>query len=161
MGKLKKVCLLFLSILCFFLTAAAQPQLSETDSLSTKRFAIDISVGRGNITGILITKDENKIIPGTIINEFGVSAVSFIYDKNKNKLKLQEVMSMLNKWYIKRVLQKDLRYILQNIYGLPITENNNYLVDEDDGQITIINKKRKIIYTFHQIYQIHEDDTEE
>lgn len=149
MALLQKITLLFLSIFCSFAASAAE--VPEVESLPTQKCAFDITMERGHITGILITRCSGDTIVGTMINEFGVSALSFIYDTKRNKIKLQDVMAMLNKWYIKRVLKKDLSYAIHIIYDIEYKPDKNYIVTHTPHETSITNKKRKITYTFRSI----------
>ena len=142
-----RVSLLFLSFFCAILTCA-QERVSEDDNLPTKRYAYELSMERRHIIGIMITKDEGNNIVGTLVNEFGVSALSFVYDKKKNKMKLQDVMSMLNKWYIKRTLKNDLTYCIQILFDLPHKKKKGYEVTSSILELSIVNNKRKLTYNF-------------
>lgn len=68
---------------------------------------------RGNfISGIcMMVLDEDKI-KCSIINEFGVSIIDFTYNTEKDKVKLHYVFKTLNKWYLRRVLRRDLKRII-------------------------------------------------
>lgn len=145
-----RVSLLFLSLLCAILTCSAQ-QESEDNYLLTHRYAYEISMEKGHITGIMITKEDDESIVGTLVNEFGVSALSFIYDRKKQKMKLQDVMGMLDKWYIKKVLKADLTYCLHVLYGTPYTKKHNYILSQITTGVSIINPKRKLTYSFNPL----------
>ena len=94
-----------------------------------------------------------------MINEFGITALSFIYDKHSQKIKLENVIGFMNKWYIKRVLKGDIKYCLHILYDVPAKENKNYIVSKADNGISIINSKRKITYSFSPIQE--QNETEE
>lgn len=151
MFRLKRVSLLFLSVLCSIFVCIANEPMSEVDTLSTNRSIFEIEMEKGHISGILITKDYNDRIVGTMINEFGVSALSFIYDKNKDTIKLQDVMSMLNKWYIKRVLKSDLNYCIHVLYDIPYKSSKVHIISKKNDKTTVTNTKRKIAYSFQPI----------
>lgn len=147
----KRVTLLFLSALCSIFYCIAQDIKSEADSLQTYRCAFEIEMEKGHTSGIMITKENNNSIIGSMINEFGVSALSFSYDKRKNKLQLQDVVSFLNKWYIKRVLKTDLTFCLHVLYDMPYKKNHNYELLMNEEVTAITNIKHHITYIFHPI----------
>lgn len=108
---------------------------------------------KGHLSGILITKDDDERITGTMINEFGITALSFIYEKKSQKIKLEDVIGFLDKWYIKRVLKGDIRHCLHILYHIPAKENRNYSVSQNDSTVVVTNTKRKISYVFSPIAQ--------
>lgn len=156
-----RVSLLFLSLFCAISICTAQESISEDNYLLTRRYAYELSMDKGHITGIMITKDEGNNIVGTLVNEFGVSALSFVYDKKKNKMKLQDVMSMLNKWYIKRTLKNDLTYCIQILFDLPHKNNTGYDVSSSLSELSVANNKRKLIYNFKPLSLEIENDSEQ
>ncbi len=154
-----RICLLFLSIFLSFVSINARDGISEVETPLTERCMFDISMEKGHLSGIMITKDRDDAIVGTMINEFGITALSFIYDKHSQKIKLENVIGFMNKWYIKRVLKGDIKYCLHILYDMPVKENNNYVVSKTDNGISIINSKRKITYSFSPIQE--QNETEE
>lgn len=68
---------------------------------------------KGYLSGVCMLLNSDGKIKGSFFNEFGVSAMDFTYDSRKQKTKLHNVISMLNKWYIRRVLKKDLSALMQ------------------------------------------------
>jgi hypothetical protein len=92
-----------------------------------------IEFEKGYLSGICILGKENNIIKSSIINEFGVSIMDFTYDIKKDKVKLMYVMNTLNKWYIKRVLKKDLKEVMHLMHN---------------GENEYRNNKRKLYYQF-------------
>ena len=123
---------LFISLLlALYVQAVAQSLLPAEGG--TERYAISIEMPRGYISGISIMKNDGERMICSVFNEFGVSAMDFTYDLNRKKVKLLSVMSMLDKWYIRRVLRKDLRALLDHM---------------SRGETMYENKKRHIVYRF-------------
>lgn len=146
-----RVTLLFLSVFCAIWPCKAVDADSEADTLLTHRHAFEITMPKGRITGILITKEDSISIAGTMLNEFGVTALSFVYDKHKEKMELQDVMGFLDKWYIRRVLKKDLSFCLHILYGTPFKKNHGYNLSSEAPDISVTNTKRNITYLFMPI----------
>ena len=68
------------------------------------------------LSGICIMAiDSNRMIKGAVINEFGVKAFNFIYNERKHKVRLIDIMPMLDKWYIRHILRRDLRKIIPQL----------------------------------------------
>lgn len=85
------------------------------------------------ISGICMLQHEGTIIKGCLFNEFGITALSFSYNLEKHKVKLHDVLPMLNKWYIRKVLKKDLRQVM-------------FILQK--GESTYRNQRRGITYNF-------------
>lgn len=143
--------LLFLNLFCFILYVAAQDVSGNVDSGMVVRRAISMDMDKGHISGILLTKRDGDVIVGTVVNEFGITALSFVYSKVTGKIQLENIVGFLDKWYIKRVLKNDIKYAICYLYHLPIKTAKSYTVSEYDEIITIANNKRKITYTFSPI----------
>ena len=79
-----------------------------------------------------------------LFNEFGVSVVSFSYLPAKKKIKLLSVLDKMDRWYIKRILKRDLLRLME--------------VMEASGS-SYFNSKYNIKYTFTPL--IYDDAIEE
>ena len=118
--------------------AVAQTVVFPNDSVNKVSYSIQIDFKGAYLSGVcILVKDEN-IIKSSIINEFGLSLMEFVYDLNKNKVKLGYVMKSLNKWYIKRTLKNDLKNVMRAM---------------TNGENEYINSKRKLKYRFSILSQ--------
>ena len=102
---------LFLSSLLFcpaYCQTDEEVLIEETQTVESPlcKRVVSIDTGKATISGILVTRETEKVIMGSIINEFGISALDFCYDKRKEKMKLTHVVSFLNKWYIESSKQR-------------------------------------------------------
>lgn len=142
--------LIFLSSIIALLgsNAMAQEADSAIELSQLKRYAFQIETKGGYVSGILLVSDSPDVLNGSMVNEFGVSAIDFSYSKPKDKIKLLNVVSFLNKWYIKRVLSNDIKFCLHELFDTPYTKIHSYIVEQDGESISILNNKRHIKYTF-------------
>lgn len=103
------------------------------------------------ITGICaISQEEGGNVVGTIVNEFGVKAFDFSF--NGKKAKLENVFPPLNKWYIKKVLRKDIAFLLSNINERKNKQEGKRTFSiNDEGEIVVANNKYHIKYTFYRL----------
>lgn len=86
--------------------------------------------GNGYISGVCILVNDGSLVKGCIFNEFGISAIDFTYQAEKRKVKLVNVIKMLNKWYIKKILRKDLVYVMENLSnGIMSYHDKRYNID--------------------------------
>lgn len=128
--------LLLISILLLSLaslTVQAQDSLivqqaSLSDSIGCKtRYATTIELSKGYLSGITIMVREADVYHGVLFNEFGITALEFTYQPQTKKVELIEVIAMLDKWYIRRVLKNDLQYVMENLMkGNPTYKDEKY-----------------------------------
>lgn len=76
------------------------------------RYAVYIELPRSYISGVCILLHDGTDVKGSIFNEFGISAMDFAYRLQKDKVKLLSVQKMLDKWYIRKRLKRDLRELV-------------------------------------------------
>ncbi|MCH3923871.1 MAG: hypothetical protein LKE30_03020 [Bacteroidales bacterium] len=122
------------------------------------QYNISIQTNKAEITGVLVLKDTNNTILGTVINEFGINAFDFIYQKDKQSLKLIDVISFIDKWYIKKVLRDDLEFMFSSNRK---EDKTREMTRQDDGTIVVKNKKYDIIYTLTPFIEQIEQEKDE
>ena len=117
------------------------------DSIGSKaRYAATIEMGKGYVSGVFVlaVDDDGKGYKGVLFNEFGITAMELTYGGPGTKVKLLHVIKMLDKWYIKRVLRKDMAQVIDNILnGVSTYRDEKYhitykfvkLDDCDDSQL--------------------------
>ena len=103
-------------------------QLPLQDSIDSKtRYATTIEISKGYLSGISVLVREADVYRGVLFNEFGITALEFTYDPQKKKIKLEQVIAMLDKWYIRRVLRNDLRCVMENLMrGISTYKDEKY-----------------------------------
>lgn len=153
--------LLFLVSLFTSLVIYAQETVNDTvpGSGQSDCYAFEISTPKAAVTGIMIVKDSDNVILGSMINEFGVSAIDFRYDRRRDKLKLLSVVGFLDKWYIKMTMKTDLRLCLHVLFDIPYKSEKNHEISISPDGYQVVNKKRKITYKFTRM-SLPKDDTE-
>ena len=131
------------AILSFcFLFAEAQSLPSNEGERA--RYSVHIDVKKAYISGICGMLFEDGKLKASVVNEFGLSAMDFEYDSQKDKVKIINIIKKLDHWYIKRVLKRDLRILLHNLkQGIYKHENAKY----------------EITYTFQPLQPITEEAT--
>lgn len=100
--------------------------LSSLQAFS-QRYSAYISMPSGYVSGMLVLLREDESVKGSLFNEFGITALDFTYDRRKDKVKLHSVVKMMDRWYIRRVLRRDLREVLKGLeQGDSIYEDKRY-----------------------------------
>ena len=112
-----------LSFLICFLVSFAVHALSLNEGATIfpqnegdrARYNVQIDFKKAYISGVCIMLMEDGQVKASVVNEFGVSALDFSYNPSKKKVKILSVMGKMNKWYIKKVLRKDLQKVMQQL----------------------------------------------
>lgn len=141
--------LLLISLLACSLLMQAQALKVSSDSIS--RYSIEISFREAVVTGVCLLRDNGCEIVGIAINEFGIKAVEFIFDKQKGKVKLLNTIKYLDRWYIKRVLRYDLAFLLRPISTK--RQQRKRIVYTEDGSIVLADTRYKITYKFKPLHE--------
>ena len=108
-------CLLFISLLLSVLTSRLYAQTTFPADGENIRFTAYIEMEKGYVSGICILHRDGDTVHGSLFNEFGITALDFTYRLERKKVKLHTVMPMMNKWYIRKVLKKDLRQLMTGL----------------------------------------------
>ena len=122
-----------------------------TDSAEIRQYDLLLEVGTQQLSGICMMKMKSPTeIIGTVINEFGLTAFDFEY--NGKKTKLSNLPPFLDKWYIRKVLQADMSFFFSHLLDHKnATKISRQITFSPDGEISLINFRFKIHYTFTPI----------
>lgn len=106
-------------------------QEAYVDSVGSKmKYAATIEMPKGYVSGICVLVTEDGVIKGSMFNEFGISSMDFVYRHGEKKVKFVNVIKMLDKWYIKRVLGRDMAHVVENLLsGISTYRNEKYKID--------------------------------
>ena len=139
--------LLFVNLLivCSFpaTTVSENPELMQDGKRND--FRIIITTPQAEITGICVVKNVNGEWRGTIMNEFGIKVFDFIC--TSKKCKLLNVISFIDKWYIKKVVASDIQFIME-------IDNPDYKIGAKSDRywvqdtLTVMYKKEKELKRF-------------
>ena len=107
-------CLAQIRVLMF--VAASMLVQNAAAQSETIQYGMVMTARGQEVTGVCVIEyGQDSCLVGSVVNEFGVKAFDFMYDKGKTKV--LNVIKPLNKWYICRVLRRDLKIILPEISG--------------------------------------------
>ena len=148
MKQLARVCLIFVSLTfltAHFSTVNAQVCFPSTQGEKAK-YSAYIDMPQGYVSGVCVLFNEGTVIRGSLFNEFGITALSFSYDIKKEKIKLYSVVKLMDKWYIRKIMKKDLSKLMRCLQR---------------GESVYQNEKYHITYSFSALNTEEEYDTEE
>lgn len=118
------------------------------------RYNILISFPKGkSLSGICIIRTDSAGGAMSIINEFGIKAFDATYQAAKDKVKLHNVISPLNKWYIRRTISKDMAYLFNPHKR---ESRRRKLKLKEDGSMILINNRSKTTYKLQPIKDVIE-----
>lgn len=105
------------------------------------------------LSGICVMKmiSDTEVI-GTVVNEFGLTAFDFEYKEGKTQL--SNLPPVLNKWYFRKILQKDLSFFFSNLpLKQDLKKRSRKITFSPDGEIILKNNRFFIKYTFTPIIE--------
>ena len=142
------------SISLFVLSLSGMAQALEVSDSCASKYSVNISVHGMTITGLCIVRDYGDEVIGSVVNEFGIKAFDIVFNKDKGKTKLQNVIKMMNKWYIKKVISADLSTLLCSKNSDKNMKRRTII--NENGMLLLNNTKYNINYKFIPI-----DDTQQ
>ena len=104
----KKFFINLLFVLCSSFNIFAQGQ-GRMD-----RYKVQIDIQDAYLSGVCIIRDVEGLLTGAVVNEFGVSAVTFRYNKTKDKVKILSLAAAMKRPGVKVLLKKDFRNIMRD-----------------------------------------------
>ena len=99
----------------------------------------EITLKEATLSGICTLKESSEKICGTMLNEFGITLFSFEYNRANKKVKLLNINNLLDKWYLRKTLRRDLKALLPELSNW---ENPIF------GDVEYTNQSRGIVYSF-------------
>lgn len=100
-----------LALLFLPLSQAGAQRLPEAEG-ERERCGIQIEFGRAYVSGVCVMLREEGLVKASVVNEFGVSFMDFSYSEADDRVRLLSVAGKLDKWYIRRMLRKDLLQLM-------------------------------------------------
>lgn len=125
-------------------------------ALPTGDYTLLMSVRGHELTGLcMLSADEGvgeDAVVGTVVNEFGVKAFDITFSGGKAKVK--NVIAMMNRWYIRCVLNRDWSFIIRHLAERqPVVEGKREMQVTPEGDIVVTNRRFRISYTLTPMKQ--------
>ena len=148
-----KRCLLLSSLLWMAVVGVAADYLLPLDG--RQEYSVAITARGAEITGVCIVKTYAEGIRGAIVNEFGIHALDFMVSADRRKVKLLNVIPMMDRWYVRRVVKKDLRTLF-NATADGEQAGGRTVTVEPDGTVTLTNTRYKLKYSLKKLHEATE-----
>lgn len=146
-----KTFLLSISILFCTFQGMAQNRFYPSEEGERRDYSTIISFHNSTISGICIVSRNGNNVIGSIVNEFGIKMVDFIYDIRHNKVQCRNIMGMMDRWYIRKTLKSDLLFLLSHTDEDATAETENQILTISDGIWSLVNTDPGINYIFSPI----------
>jgi hypothetical protein len=142
------------------LSALSVSAQDSSDSLfsfqgNTLKYNMSIQRKEMNITGICMMRRTGNDIIGSVVNEFGIKAFDFDYNIDKKKVKLNNVVGFINKWYIRKIIKGDLKYLFSYGKNMEKDKNRDVIIGADKS-IEMDNNKFHLKYVFTPLNDLNE-----
>lgn len=124
MKRFRLVCLWCVSLWVMLSPTRLPAQVFPSNDGEQLKYTASIEMQRAYLSGICVLQHDGNEIKGSLFNEFGITALDFTYDLQKEKIRLHSLISMMDKWYIRKTLRKDLRLLMRNMQN-GLTEYTN------------------------------------
>lgn len=149
--------LLSISLLLCTVVLWAQSPLLSLDG--RHHYRVTIAARGAELSGICIIKTDGEGSRGSVVNEFGIHALDFTVSPDRKKVKLLNVMPAMNRWYIKRVVRGDLKFLF-NATQNPQRKGKRTVTVDSDQTVTLVNSKYRLKYSFLEINENDDEATE-
>jgi hypothetical protein len=146
--------LLLSSLLLMAVVAVAADYLLPLDE-GRQQYGVSIMARGAEITGVCIVKTDSEGSRGAIVNEFGIHAPDFMVSADRRKVKLLNVIAMMDRWYVRRVVKKDLRTLF-NATADGKQGSGRTVTVEPDGTVTLTNTRYKLKYSLKKLHEATE-----
>lgn len=151
------------------------PVWTPTRRSETERntYRVVLRTRKNELSGLCILRKNGDTWRGTLMNEFGFKA--FDFQTTNSRCELQDVQSMLDKWYIRRTIASDLHFLIecdhpQAPFAGKIVryEQNNMLVVNHgkkeltvlpDGTLRLVNRRHHLTYELRKLTETKTDNT--
>lgn len=157
MNALMKSFLLSISLLICSVALWAQAPLLQLDG--KRYYRVTIAARGAELTGICIIKTDTTGSRGVVVNEFGIHALDFTLSPDRRKVKLLNLVSAMNRWYIKRVVRADLKFLFGATQN-PQRKGRRTVTVDVDRTVTLVNSKYGLKYSFLEIDNQDDETTE-
>lgn len=145
--------MLLSSLLWMAVVAVAADYLLPLDG--RQEYSVAITARGAEITGVCIVKTDAEGSRGAIVNEFGIHALDFMVSADRRKVKLLNVIPMMDRWYVRRVVKKDLRTLFNATADGEQADGRTVTV-EPDGTVTLTNTRYKLKYSLKKLHEATE-----
>jgi len=141
---------LLFSVAC---TATRRPPAHDTGGIAwlgehLPKYRVQITTRRAGFSGVMVVKRHGNDWKGTLVNEFGIKAFDFTVVRGA--CALQNTVSFLDKWYIRRTIERDWTFLFGHAQKAMQVKGKKIEI-LPDGAFILHNTKRNIVYTFYPL----------
>lgn len=93
--------------------------LARTIEDEAARYRVRIDIGDAYISGVCMMQATDRYVLSALVNEFGVSLLTYRYDSQNGKVKILRITKVLDKYPIKQGLRADLAIAMAALQNQP------------------------------------------
>ena len=124
-----------------------------------RQYAFTLQARGAEVTGICVVKTGLEGTRGSLVNEFGIHALDFTLSADRRRVKLLNVMPALNRWYIRRVVSRDLECLF-HAQAAGRAKGRRVVSVGTDGTVTLTNERHNLNYSLRAINSDSDDTTQ-
>ena len=79
----------------------------------------------GNLSGLCVVRVRHDSIVGAWVNEFGVQAFDFTYERRRQRIRLAHLIPPLRRFFLRRMLKKDFQTFVPHFATGQASSHNN------------------------------------
>ncbi|MBR5763120.1 MAG: hypothetical protein IKX93_00660 [Bacteroidaceae bacterium] len=112
----RKLAILFVAF-CISVGVMAQDSRHFPQSDGERaRYNVQIDFRKAYISGICMMLNEGGTVNCYVFNEFGVPAMTYTYNIATGKVKIISIIGKMNRWYIKKMIRRDLAQLMSVLH---------------------------------------------
>jgi hypothetical protein len=109
-------------------------------AVNTNKYNVQIDIKNAYVSGLCIVKTDDTLITVSIVNEFGISLITFRYNKMTDRIKIVKCVKQLSKPVIRRILKRDFKNII-----------SEHLISDECQLVHYVNTKHNITYNLRPL----------
>ena len=114
--RVRKLAILFVAF-CISVGVMAQDSRHFPQSDGERaRYNVQIDFRKAYISGICMMLNEGGTVNCYVFNEFGVPAMTYTYNIATGKVKIISIIGKMNRWYIKKMIRRDLAQLMSVLH---------------------------------------------
>ena len=145
---MRKLLLSISLLLCTFSFSYADNGFLPSADGERLEYSATIEMRGAAVSGICIVKRNGDEIVGSLVNEFGIKMMDFTCDIGCRRIRCRNVIKMMDKWYIRKVIKSDLRFLFSQSETV---RNKRFDLTVDNDIRRLEDLRYGIAYTFAPI----------
>ena len=123
-----------------FIIGLVSMNTAHAAGVNTNKYNVQIDIKNAYVSGLCIVKTDDTLITASIVNEFGISLITFRYNNMTDRIKIVKCVKQLSKPVIRRILKRDFKNII-----------SEHLISDECQPVHYVNTKHNITYNLNPL----------